>query len=50
MNGDIFRQWFKQEFVPAVEKYLGENNLPRKAILILDNAPSHPGKNYRMET
>lgn len=42
MNGDIFRQWFKQEFVPAVEKYLAENNLPRKAILILDNAPCHP--------
>lgn len=31
-----------QTRVPAVEKYLAENNLPRKLIIILDNAPSHP--------
>lgn len=42
MNSKIFKMWFEQEFVPAVEKHLAANNLPRKAILILDNAPSHP--------
>lgn len=42
MNSEIFRLWFQKEFVPSVEKYLNDNNLPRKAILVLDNAPSHP--------
>lgn len=42
MNCDIFRQWFKNELVPSVEKYLREKDLPKKAILLLDNAPSHP--------
>lgn len=41
MNGEIFKMWFQKEFVPAVEKHLAANNLPRKAILILDNDPSH---------
>ena len=41
MNCDIFRRWFKNEFVPCVEKYLRKKDLPRKAILLLDNAPSH---------
>ncbi|XP_044311435.1 jerky protein homolog-like [Varanus komodoensis] len=42
MNSEIFKTWFQNEFVPTVEKHLKENNLPRKAVLLLDNAPSHP--------
>lgn len=42
MNSPIFKEWFFKQFVPAVEKYLEANNLPRKAILVLDNAPTHP--------
>lgn len=42
MNSKIFKEWFKNEFVPAVEKHLLIKKMPRKAILILDNAPSHP--------
>lgn len=42
MNSFIFKTWFEKEFVPAVEKNLAANNLPRKAILLIDNAPSHP--------
>lgn len=42
MNSEIFKRWFRNEFVPSVEKHLKANNLPRKAVLILDNAPSHP--------
>lgn len=38
----IFQSWFKDYFCPAVEKYCIENNLPNKALLILDNAPGHP--------
>lgn len=42
MNSEIFKNWFHSEFVPKVEKFLKENDLPRKALLLLDNAPSHP--------
>ncbi|GBM16962.1 hypothetical protein AVEN_267345-1 [Araneus ventricosus] len=42
MNTDIFKQWFFDEFVPKVEKHLKEKKLPRRALLSIDNAPSHP--------
>ncbi|XP_066977870.1 tigger transposable element-derived protein 1-like [Macrobrachium rosenbergii] len=38
----IFREWICEVFAPCVKKYLEENNLPLKALLILDNAPAHP--------
>ncbi|XP_064107221.1 tigger transposable element-derived protein 1-like [Macrobrachium nipponense] len=38
----IFREWICEVFAPSVNKYLKENNLPLKALLILDNAPAHP--------
>ncbi|XP_023306140.2 jerky protein homolog-like [Lucilia cuprina] len=42
MNTGIFKVWFFEMFIPEVESYLKSNNLPMKALLILDNAPSHP--------
>jgi hypothetical protein len=42
MDSNIFSEWFYEEFVPIVEAFLKMNNLPRKALLLLDNAPSHP--------
>lgn len=42
MSSEIFKDWFFQEFVPSTEKFLRDNKLPRKALLLLDNAPSHP--------
>ena len=36
------RLWFKDVFVPEVEKHLFKNNLSFKALLLLDNAPGHP--------
>lgn len=42
MDRVIFKQWFFQKFIPQVRAYLQENNLPPKAVLLLDNAPSHP--------
>jgi len=42
MDSKIFQQWFFEEFVPATTKYLRERGLPIKALLLLDNAPSHP--------
>lgn len=42
MNRTIFADWFKQVFVPQVQKDLKSKGLPPKAILVLDNAPCHP--------
>ena len=42
MNSTIFEEWFHNEFVPSVSQFLKSKNLPNKAILIIDNAPSHP--------
>lgn len=42
MSRDIFKQWFFDKFVPKVEKHLEEKKLPRQALLLIDNAPSHP--------
>lgn len=42
MDAKIFTEWFHMKFVPEVEIFLQENNLPRKAILLMDNCPAHP--------
>lgn len=41
-NSSIFNDQFNNTFVPSVEKYLYDKDLPAKAILLLDNSPSHP--------
>nr|XP_022912081.1 tigger transposable element-derived protein 1-like [Onthophagus taurus] len=38
----IFNEWILETFAPAMKKFLLEKELPLKALLILDNAPSHP--------
>ncbi|UYV73990.1 JRKL, partial [Cordylochernes scorpioides] len=42
MDRDIFANWFHQNFVSEVRDYLVTLRLPPKAVLLLDNAPSHP--------
>ncbi|MFS1564416.1 MAG: hypothetical protein ACL7AX_13685 [Candidatus Arsenophonus phytopathogenicus] len=42
MDSYLFKEWFVNEFVPKVKSYLKSNKLPIKAVLILDNAPTHP--------
>ena len=42
MDCSIFSNWFHQRFVPSVSKFCSENGLEKKALLLLDNAPSHP--------
>ena len=42
MNGELFSDWFHKNFVPAVRNHQAQKGLPGKAILLLDNAPSHP--------
>lgn len=41
MNKVIFKEWFFDQFIPSVETYLKSKNLPRKALLILDNCSAH---------
>lgn len=42
MAQEIFSQWLYDCFVPDVQRHLRENNLPKKALLVMDNAPCHP--------
>ena len=42
MTSEIFQDCFFHEFIPATADYLRANNLPVKALLLMDNAPSHP--------
>lgn len=44
MDCNFFKSWFIDEFVPSVEKDLNQKKLPVRAVLLLDNAPSHPSE------
>jgi len=38
----IFSEWYSKHFCNRVLQFCNQNNLPRKALLLLDNAPGHP--------
>lgn len=42
MDSYLFKEWFESEFVPKVKHHLTSLKLPVKALLVLDNAPTHP--------
>lgn len=42
MDQELFFEWFHRKFVPAVEEYLDNIGLEKKAILLLNNCPAHP--------
>lgn len=42
MDCKIFHDWFHNHFVPSVKKFCSERGIEKKALLLLDNAPSHP--------
>lgn len=44
MDCDLFKGWFEHQFVPKVTAFNRENGLPNRALLFIDNAPSHPGE------
>ncbi|XP_053960459.1 jerky protein homolog-like [Anastrepha ludens] len=44
MASAIFKQWFHESFVPQVTSFLKEKALPIKALLLIDNASSHPNE------
>lgn len=45
MDLSIFRQWFDKIFVPQVREHLRSRGLQEKAVLLLDNSPTHPNEN-----
>ena len=38
----MFYEWIHEVFAPSVKKYLQENNLPLKCLLVMHNAPAYP--------
>lgn len=42
MSQEIFSEWFHKKLVPEVKAHLTEKKLPQKALLLMDNAPTHP--------
>ncbi|XP_028575874.2 uncharacterized protein LOC114592144 isoform X1 [Podarcis muralis] len=38
----FFVEWVHEVFGPSVKKYLQDQNLPLKCLLVMDNAPAHP--------
>ena len=38
----LFVDWVNVAFGPAVKQYLLDNDLPLKALLLMDNTPAHP--------
>ena len=44
MTSPFFEEWFYDEFVPTVKKFLKAHNLPMVATLFIDNCPAHPAQ------
>ena len=42
-NSEIFAEWFKKDFVPAVKRHQRAQNIRSpKALLLMDNCSAHP--------
>lgn len=41
MTRQLFSDWFRKNFIPDVSDFLENINRPKKALLLIDNAPSH---------
>ncbi|XP_035214767.1 tigger transposable element-derived protein 1-like, partial [Stegodyphus dumicola] len=42
ITAKIFQDWFTEHFCPSVKRYCKIKKLEQKALLLIDNAPSHP--------
>ena len=42
VRSKLVKSWFKMKFITRVKHYLSIKGLPTKALLLMDNAPSHP--------
>jgi hypothetical protein len=41
-HAGFFKEWLFEVCAPSIKDYLENNDLPLKALLLLDNAPGHP--------
>ncbi|XP_046417460.1 jerky protein homolog-like [Neodiprion fabricii] len=41
INKEIFEEWFTDVFVPKIESFLNSKNLPKTAVVLVDNCRSH---------
>ncbi|PNF32737.1 hypothetical protein B7P43_G11582 [Cryptotermes secundus] len=41
---EVFTEWFHESFEPLIKTFLKKQNVPIKALLILENAPGHPNE------
>ena len=42
MTGEVFEQWWTESVIPDIKEYCRKENLSEKALIIVDNASSHP--------
>nr|XP_020670660.1 tigger transposable element-derived protein 1-like [Pogona vitticeps]XP_020670661.1 tigger transposable element-derived protein 1-like [Pogona vitticeps]XP_020670663.1 tigger transposable element-derived protein 1-like [Pogona vitticeps] len=42
MTRQLFLEWLYEVFAPTVKKYLSDNQLPERCLLLMDNTPAHP--------
>lgn len=43
MDSEIFMEWFSKMFIPEVKKHREKEGKTGKVLLLIDNAPTHPG-------
>lgn len=44
MDAKFFNEWFNEQIVPHVKKFLKKYGFPQKTVLLMDNPRSHPSK------
>ena len=50
MNGKIFEKWYTNHFFKAVKRHCESKVLEPRALLLIDNAPSHPANLSELDT